>query len=169
MSELDDIYGNRILELAAAIPQGDAIDDPDAVASAHSKLCGSTVAVAVKMDRAGRVAQFHQSVKACLLGQASASVVGREIVGTTPAELREVHAVMRSMLKEGGPPPTGRWADLAALEPVREYKARHTSTLLVFEALDKAFRTIEHSAGSADRNGAPEHATPEGAALAVSR
>lgn len=142
MSELDDIYGNRILELAAAIPHTKPIAEPDATASAHSKLCGSTVTVAIKMAD-GRVTDFSQTVKACLLGQASASVVGREVIGSTPAEIREVAEIMRRMLKEDGPPPEGRFADLKALLPVRDYKARHTSTLLIFEALDKAFRQIE--------------------------
>ncbi|MEO1280231.1 MAG: iron-sulfur cluster assembly scaffold protein [Pseudomonadota bacterium] len=144
MSELDDIYGNRILELAAAIPGSTALQSPDAEASAHSKLCGSTVSVAIKM-RDGVVTDFSQTVKACLLGQASASVVGREIVGTSPSEIREVAEVMRKMLKEDGPKPEGRWADLGVLQPVKDYKARHTSTLLIFEALEKAFRQIEQS------------------------
>lgn len=142
MSELDDIYGNRILELAAAIPANAPIAGPDATASAHSKLCGSTIHVALKMDD-GRVSAFWQDVKACLLGQASASVVAREIVGSTADEIRAVGETMRRMLKEDGPPPAGRFADLAALRPVKDFKARHTSTLLIFEALEKAFRQVE--------------------------
>jgi NifU-like protein involved in Fe-S cluster formation len=82
-------------------------------------------------------------VKACLLGQSSAAVMGREIVGSTAAELRSVGAAMRKMLKAGGPPPNGRWADLAALEPVKDYKARHASTLLVFDAVEDAIAQIE--------------------------
>ncbi|MEO1205819.1 MAG: iron-sulfur cluster assembly scaffold protein [Pseudomonadota bacterium] len=141
MSDLDDIYGNRILELAAAIPGTEPLANPDATASAHSKLCGSTVSVAIQMAN-GVVTGFSQNVKACLLGQASASVVGREIIGTTPDELRDVAETMRKMLKEDGPKPEGRWADLGVLQPVKDYKARHTSTLLIFDALDKAFRQI---------------------------
>lgn len=155
MSELDDIYGNRILELAAAIPGHQPVENPDATASAHSKLCGSTVSVAIKMTD-GKVSAFSQTVKACLLGQASASVVGREIIGTTPGELREVAETMRKMLKEEGPAPEGRWSDLKALMPVRDYKARHTSTLLIFEALDKAFKQLQEPAEDAD--GEPAYA-----------
>ena len=82
-------------------------------------------------------------MKACLLGQAAASVMGRNIVGSSAGELREVGAAMRRMLKEGGPPPTGRWADLAVLEPVKDYKARHASTLLVFDAVEAALAKAE--------------------------
>ena len=102
MSQLDDLYGNKILELAAAIPHLDRLAHPHATATAHSKLCGSTITVDLVMKN-GRVAQYGQTVKACLLGQASASVMGREIIGSTPDELREIGRIMRRMLKEDGP------------------------------------------------------------------
>lgn len=142
MTQLADIYNTRILELAAQIPRSERLAHAQATASAHSKLCGSTVTVDLVME-GDRVADFGQTVKACLLGQAAASVMGREIVGSTAAELRAVGAQMRRMLKEGGPPPKGRWADLAVLEPVKDYKARHTSTLLVFDAVEQAIAEIE--------------------------
>jgi NifU-like protein involved in Fe-S cluster formation len=91
------------------------------------------------------VSDYGQSVKACLLGQSSASVMGREIIGSSAEELREVGTAMRKMLKEGGPPPQGRWSDLSVLEPVRDYKVRHASTLLVFDAVEEAIAEIEAS------------------------
>lgn len=142
MADLDEIYNTRILELAGAISHTERLDHPDARATAHSKLCGSTVTVDLAL-RDGRVSGYGQAVKACLLGQASASVMAREIVGSTPDELRAVGQQMRAMLKEDGPPPTGRWADLATLEPVRNYKARQASTLLVFDAVESALAEIE--------------------------
>lgn len=142
MSDLDDIYSNRILELAASIPRTERLAAPDATAKAHSKLCGSTVIVDLNM-RDGVVSDYGQSVKACLLGQAAASVMGREIIGSKPEELRQVAAQVRAMLKENGSPPEGRWADLAVLEPIRDYKARHPSTLLVFDAVLDALQQIE--------------------------
>lgn len=142
MANLDEIYNTRILELAGAISHTDRLSDPDGSATGHSKLCGSTVTVDLNL-KDGRVSEFGQSVKACLLGQASASVMGREIVGTTPDELHRVASEMRAMLKEGGPAPSGRWADLAVLEPVRNYKARQASTLLVFDAVERALEDAE--------------------------
>lgn len=141
MADLDEIYNTRILELAGEISRNGRLDHPDATASAHSKLCGSTIDVDLKVT-GGRVSDYAQTVKACLLGQAAASIVAREIVGTSQDEFHAVATQMRAMLKEGGPAPTGRWADLAVLEPVRHYKARHASTLLVFEAVEKAFAQI---------------------------
>jgi NifU-like protein involved in Fe-S cluster formation len=151
MAGLNDMYNTRIFELAAEIPRRQRLPDADASATAHSKLCGSTVTVDLKVDDAGRISAFGQTVKACLLGQAAASVVGREIVGSTSEELREVGRTMRRMLKEGGPPPDGRWADLAVLEPVKDYKARHASTLLVFDAVERALDDIEARRSGAER------------------
>jgi NifU-like protein involved in Fe-S cluster formation len=131
---LDDIYSRRILELAADIPRLGRLSAPHATATAHSRLCGSTVTVDLALE-GDRVADFAHEVKACALGQASSSVMGREIVGSNVAELVALRETMRRMLKEGGPAPDGRWADLAALTPVRDYKARHASTLLTFDAV----------------------------------
>ncbi len=144
MSLPDDIYSQRILELAAALPRTRRLPEPQATATAHSKLCGSTVTVDLSME-GGVVSDYGQSVKACLLGQSAASVMGREIIGSSAEELREVGAAMRKMLKAVGPPPHGRWSDLAVLEPVRDYKARHASTLLVFDAVEEAIGKIEAS------------------------
>jgi len=138
----DDIYSQSILELAAAMPRTARLAAPQATARAHSKLCGSTVTVDLAME-GDLVTDYGQSVKACLLGQSAASVMGREIIGSTAAELRAVGSAMRRMLKEDGPPPYGKWRDLAVLEPVRDYKARHASTLLVFDAVEDAISQIE--------------------------
>lgn len=137
MSDLNAIYSTRIMQLAAAIARVERLQSPGGTATAHSKLCGSTITVDVRLD-GDRVVDYGQTVKACLLGQASASVVGRESVGSTIAEIHEIARQMRAMLKEGAPPPAGRWADLAALGPVRDHKARHASALLVFDALERA-------------------------------
>lgn len=141
MAQIDEIYNTGLFELSAVIPCTERLKAPHASATAHSKLCGSTVAIDLNVDD-GRVTDYGQTVKACLLGQAAASVMGREIVGSTEAELRQVSGQMRRMLKENGPPPAGRWADLGLLEPVRGYKARHASTLLVFDAVERALDEI---------------------------
>ncbi|MEO0670837.1 MAG: iron-sulfur cluster assembly scaffold protein [Pseudomonadota bacterium] len=154
MADLNDIYNTRIMELAAEIPRTDRLANAEATATAHSKLCGSTLTVDIVMD--GDVfADYGQTVKACLLGQSSASVVGREIVGTHVDEFRNVAGEMRAMLKEGADGPGGRWADLRVLEPVRDYRARHASTLLVFDAIEKAL--AERDAHASDTHASDTH------------
>jgi NifU-like protein involved in Fe-S cluster formation len=128
--------------LAGDIPRLGRLAAPDATARAHSKLCGSTVVVDLCV-KAGRVSDFAHDVRACALGQASSSLMARHIIGATPAELLELRDTMRRMLKENGPPPAGKWADFAALAPVRDYKARHASTMLTFEAVADALSRIE--------------------------
>lgn len=144
---LNDIYNRRILELAGDIPRLGRLAQPDASATAHSKLCGSTVTVDLAV-REGRVSDFAHDVKACALGQASSSIMARNVVGSTPQELRDVRDQVRRMLKENGAPPAGKWADVAVLEPVRDYKARHASTLLTFDAVVSALEKIEAAASA---------------------
>lgn len=139
---LDDIYNRRILELAADIPRLGRLDKPDASATAHSRLCGSTVTVDLVLSEDGRVADFAHEVRACALGQASSSLMGRHVVGASADELRGLRETMRAMLKENGPAPDGAWSDLAVLEPVRAFKARHASTLLTFDAVVDALDQI---------------------------
>jgi NifU-like protein involved in Fe-S cluster formation len=139
---LNDVYNAKILELAANIPRQGRLAAPDATARAHSKLCGSTVIVDLKMEN-GRVTDFAHDVKACALGQASSSIMARHVIGATAPELRQLRDKVRAMLKENGAPPDGKWAELAVLEPVRDYKARHASTLLTFEATLDAAEKIE--------------------------
>jgi len=139
---LNDIYNRRILELAAGIPRIGRLAEPDATATAHSKLCGSTVTIDLAMD-GDRVKDFAHEVKACALGQAASSVMAAHVIGSSAAELRELRDRMRAMLKENGAAPEGRWADLAVLEPVRDYRARHASTLLTFDAVVEALDQID--------------------------
>ncbi len=140
---LNEVYNRKILELAGNIPRLGRLPIPDASATAHSKLCGSTVTVDLKME-GDTVTDFAHEVKACALGQASSSIMARNVVGAKADELRGLREAVRRMLKENGPPPAdGRWADIAVLEPVRDYKARHASTLLTFDAVVSAIDTIE--------------------------
>lgn len=139
---INDIYNRKILGFAADIPRLQRLSAPDATAVAHSRLCGSKVTVDVAM-KDGVVSDFGQEVKACALGQASSSIMARHVVGSTPEELRSIRDQMYRMLKEEGPAPTGKWADLEALLPVRDFKARHASTLLTFDAVVDAVNQIE--------------------------
>lgn len=140
---LNDVYNRRILELAGNIPRIGRLPNPDASATAHSRLCGSTVTVDLKMD-GETVVDFAHEVKACALGQASSSIMARNVIGARAAELRDLRETVRRMLKEHGPPPNGeRWSDIAVLEPVRDYKARHASTMLTFDAVVAAIDQIE--------------------------
>ena len=139
---LNDVYNTRIIELAGNIPRLGSLQAPDASATAHSKLCGSTVKIDIKMD-GPVVTDFAHDVKACALGQASSSIMARQVIGSTATELRELREIVRKMLKENGAPPEGKWADIALLEPVRDYKARHASTMLTFDAVVDAIGQIE--------------------------
>lgn len=150
MADLDSVYSDRLLELAASMPRTERLDHPDATASARAKLCGSAITVDIKVAD-GRFTDFGQDVQACLLGQAAASIVARDIVGASVMELHDTATAMRRMLTSNGPPPAGRWADLALLQPVKDYPHRHASTMLVFDAVEKALAGLE-AAGAGDHS-----------------
>jgi NifU-like protein involved in Fe-S cluster formation len=141
---MDEIYNSRILEFAGNIPKSGTLTHPDAEASAHSKLCGSKVRVYLTMD-GDTVTDFAHEVKACALGQASSSVMARHVVGATSAEIRQAREDMLAMLKADGEGPSGRFEDMRFLKPVKDYKARHASTMLTFDAVVDAIGQIEAS------------------------
>jgi len=156
---INDLYNTRILEFAGNIERTERLDDPDATASAVSRLCGSKVTVDIKMD-GERISDFAHDVKACALGQSSSSIMARHVIGSTSQEMRDLRETMRKMLKEDGPPPTGKWADLEILTPVREYKSRHASVLLTFDAVVSAIDQVE-----AERANTPERERSNGSDL----
>lgn len=142
---IDDVYNKHILEFAGNIPRLGRLADAQGSASAHSRLCGSSITVDLVLD-GDRIADYAHDVKACALGQASASILARSIIGATKAEVRSAREAVRQMLKENGAPPDGRFADMKFLEPVRDYKARHASTMLPFDATCAAIDEIEAKA-----------------------
>lgn len=139
---MDDIYNSRILEFAGNIPRLGMLADADAEAGAHSKLCGSRVRIWLKMD-GDRVSDFAHEVKACALGQASSSIMARHVIGATADEVRKAREDMLAMLKADGEGPEGRFEDMRFLRPVRDYKARHASTMLTFDAVVDAIGQVE--------------------------
>jgi NifU-like protein involved in Fe-S cluster formation len=134
---IDALYSAKVLALAANMPRAGRLAAPQGSAEKVSKLCGSRVVVDVVVED-GRVVDFAQDVKACALGQASAAVLGAHVIGASVAELEGARDALRAMLKQGAPAPEGRFADLKALEVVRDYPPRHASTMLAFEAAVEA-------------------------------
>lgn len=132
---ISDLYTGGILDAAAAIPAAQRLENPQATAKKISRVCGSEVEVDLSLED-GLVSAFGMTARACALGQASASIVARNIIGASPEGLYALRDQMRAMLKEEGSPPTGeRWKDLSILASIRDYPQRHASTMLVFEAV----------------------------------
>lgn len=139
---LDSVYNSKIIEYAGNIQKVGELENPDAISRVHSKLCGSTVDVSLKMD-GNIVSDFAHKIKACALGQAASSIMARVVVGSNADELRELRNTMYKMLKENGPTPSGKFEEFKFLEPVKEYKARHASALLTFDAVVNCIDEIE--------------------------
>lgn len=144
---MDDIYNSRILELAGNIGLSGEMEDADGVSEKHSKLCGSKVKVFIKLED-GIVTDFRHKVRACALGQASSAAMAKHVVGASVEELRLARADMLAMLKDGGEGPEGRFEEMRVLKPVKDYKARHASTMLTFDAVVDAIDRAEANTGS---------------------
>ncbi|WP_209503969.1 MULTISPECIES: iron-sulfur cluster assembly scaffold protein [unclassified Ruegeria] len=143
-NDLIKLYSGRILALAADIPYLERLEDPDATVKKRSPLCGSTVTVDIKV-RDGQISAFGQDVKACALGQASASVVGDAIIGASRAQVEAARDQLAAMLKTGGPAPDAPFDGLEVLMPARDYKNRHASILLVLDAAAEAMAQAEQA------------------------
>lgn len=141
-ADLIKLYSTRILAMAADIAHAGRLEAPQASVRKRSPLCGSTVTVDLDITD-GRVSRFGQDVKACALGQASASVVGKAVLGRTPAELDRAAAQLHAMLKDGGPVPDAPFDGFEALVPARDFKNRHASILLAIQAAAEAAHAAE--------------------------
>ena len=145
---IDQVYNLKILELAGNITRTGSMDNSDASAEAHSKLCGSKVKVWLKISD-GVVSDFAHEVKACALGQAASSIMAEHVVGASLQELKDIRQQTSDMLREGGKPPEGKFSDIKYLEPIKDYRARHASTMLTFDAVVMAIEDYEKNVHAA--------------------
>ena len=144
-TDLIKLYSGRILELAADIPLTDRLDAPDATVRKRSPLCGSTVTVDVTVAD-GKITEFGQDVKACALGQASASVLGQVVIGCTGAQIEQAQSQLRAMLADGAPTPEAPFDGYEVLGPAQDFRNRHASILLALDATAEAFAEAEQAA-----------------------
>lgn len=138
---LINLYSQRILRLAADIPLTEPLADPDATVGKRSPLCGSNITVSLKMAD-GKVSAYSQDVKACALGQAAASILGASVIGRTYDEVKQGRDELFAMLTADGPAPQTPFADLEVLISAKDYKNRHASIMLAFEATLAALEQI---------------------------
>lgn len=144
-TDLIKLYSGQILALASDMPHTEMLEDPDATVKKRAPLCGSTITVDVKIDN-GKIAAYGQDVKACALGQAAASVVGKNIIGCTKEQIEAGRDGLKAMLKDGGPTPPMPFDGLEVLRPAQDYRNRHASILLSLEATLEAFDQADQSA-----------------------
>jgi len=135
----DEIYQKQLLRLAADAVGAGQLDQPDAQVTVDNPLCGDRITLEIKLDKDGRIAALAHKVRACVLCQASASVVGQHAKGHSAADIAAVAEQLEAELKDGAAPPEGEWADLSAFTPVSGHRSRHVCVMLPFRALHQAF------------------------------
>ena len=141
-TELIKLYSDKILQMAAKPIYRERLSEPDASATKRSPLCGSAVSVDINVE-SGVISHYGQDVRACALGQASSTIVGKSIIGRSFTEVKKAYEELSDMLKNSGPTPSEPFDDLYVLKPAAEYKNRHASILLPLEATLAAFQKIE--------------------------
>ncbi|MCH7806731.1 MAG: iron-sulfur cluster assembly scaffold protein [Proteobacteria bacterium] len=139
---IEALYTREVLRLAAAAPSGERLEQADVAVTKTSRICGSRITIEVKFNN-GRVSEYAQTIRACALGQASATIVARHIIGKTLKDIAPVAEAVGKLLREAGPPPGGEWADFKVFIPARQHKSRHSAIMLPFEALHEAFGCLE--------------------------
>ena len=145
-----DLYHNRVLELAADIPNVGTLADAHGSATKVSRICGSSVRVDVQLSDDGHTVEaVAVEPEACALGQAATAILAEHAVGATYDELVTARDQLRAMLKDGAEPPRGRFWELRHLEGVRDYPPRHASTMLAFEAVLAAIETVRTNRAAA--------------------
>ncbi len=144
-ADLINLYSKRILALAAGVPHAERLAEPQASSTKRSPLCGSTVTVDVCVER-GQVVDFGQDVKACALGQASAAILGEHVIGAKLSDIRNGREALYAMLKHGADAPEGMWSGLEVMTPAKDYKNRHASIMLAWDATLEAADSIGASA-----------------------
>jgi nitrogen fixation NifU-like protein len=136
----DPLYAKDLLRLAARAAGAGRLSDFDAEGLAHNPTCGDRVSVTVKLDGNGRISALAHETAACVLAQASASILGAHLKGADAKAVTELRGQVGEMLKGGDPPPTP-FADYAALTGAAAYRNRHTCVLLPINAVLDA---LEH-------------------------
>ncbi len=138
---LEALYTQKLLDYAANIPRMGHLSQPDASATCFAKLCGSQISVEIQVKN-GCISDYAHTVEACALGKTSASIVAHNIIGQSLKDVLHLRDVMHVFLTQKGDAPTGVWSELALLAPIQAFPQRHASTLLVFEALAKAIKSL---------------------------
>ena len=137
---MDALYTREIIRLASTAPSGGDLTGADITVTKTSRICGSHITIAVNI-KDGRVSDYAQEIKACALGQASSAIVAQHAIGKSWDDISAVADQVEGLLKDGGAPPEGVWADYKAFVAARDHPARHSAIMLPFEALFEAFKS----------------------------
>ena len=139
-----DIYTKKVIELASVIPFSERLYNPSISVTKRTPVCGSKITIDMTVS-GGKVSRFGQQVNACALGQASATIVTRNVIGTTHSEMQTLHTTVKEMLNSDGPIPDRPFQDFEALTPARNYKNRHASILLILDSILEGFHKLNLS------------------------
>ncbi len=141
---LDELYNKKILQLASGLNKNIRISNADGSAIVKSHICGSRITIDIKMKN-NIISAYGHKVRACTLGQVSAAIMMENAIGQSKSELLKLHSQMSSMLNGGDDLPNGCWKGLKILQPAKNFKIRHGSIMLPFNAIIAAIEMTENT------------------------
>jgi NifU-like protein involved in Fe-S cluster formation len=139
----DPLYKREILRLAADAHGAGRLDEPHVAGVAHNPACGDKVSVDLTLNAEGRIAAMAHDTKACVLAQASASILGQALKGASRDDVEDLANAVGMMLSGKAPPPDAPFDSYAAFEGVVEHRNRRQCVLLPIDAVLKAFEASE--------------------------
>ncbi len=135
----DPLYRKEILRLAADAHGAGRLDGPHVTGTAFNPACGDRVTVDLALDEAGRVSAMAHETKACVLTQASASILGNALKGASRDDVERLANEIAQMLVAKTPPPAAPFSAFAAFAGAVEHRNRHRCVLLPLDAVLSAF------------------------------
>ena len=142
MSDL--LYRKELLRLAADAHGAGRLAEPRQTGVAHNPTCGDKVTADIRVA-SGRIEALRLETKACVLTQASASILGRDLKGATRSDLDGLKSALATMLETNGPAPAAPFDAFRAFDGATDYPARHRCVLLPLEAVLAAFDASQPS------------------------
>ncbi|HEY4124507.1 MAG TPA: iron-sulfur cluster assembly scaffold protein [Rhizomicrobium sp.] len=135
----DPLYHREILRLAADAHGAGHLAKPHQTGTAFNPTCGDRATFEITTDKEGHIQTLAHETKACVLAQASASILGRDAQNLSRANIAALREAVSAMLKESAEAPDAPFADYLVFDGVMTYPNRHTCVLLPIDALLAAF------------------------------
>lgn len=137
------LYTPEMLAAAVELAQWPPLDGAVLHGDARAPACGSTLAIDLALDPAGRIERVGLRVRACAVGQAAATVFARHAAGRDAEAIDTTLSALVAWLEGDGSAPD--WPDLELIAPARDYPGRHGAMRLPWKAASVALSSAANA------------------------
>ena len=136
--DLRDLYQEVILDHNRRPRNFRALEGATHAADGHNPLGGDRVAVALRLEEDGRIAEIAFQGSGCAISKASASLMTDAVAGRTVAEARALFVRVHRMVTTPPSEPVEDLGKLSALAGVREFPVRVKCASLAWHTMQAA-------------------------------